>query len=140
MFANFGIALQFLSTIPFCSWCLVAAVLNFMLFSPHYFLNMSDLNSDPASDLIWLMLFKFLSRQGNFDISYSIPSIHASDDLSLSHIALHLIVGKLLISLFWTSFNYQFNVFILKKDCTLFVFVFFLNRNIFIYHLIAMNW
>ena len=91
MFASFSVVPQCLSTIPFCSWCLGTAVLNFMLFSPHHFLNMSDLNSDPASDLILLMLFKFLSRQGKFDISCSIPSMHASDNLSLSSIALKIL-------------------------------------------------
>lgn len=59
--------------------------------SPHHILNISNLYSDSASDLIWLILFRFLSRHEKLDICCSIPSIHVSDHLSWSPITLKIL-------------------------------------------------
>ena len=81
---------QRLSTSPFCSWCLGAAVVNLIFLSEHYFLKVSDMNSEPASDQMWLMLFILLSLVGMLEVSNSIPSIQASDDLSLIPMSLKI--------------------------------------------------
>ena len=63
----------------------------FILFSPHHFLKVSDLNSNPASDLMCDIFFILLPNIENFDMSCSMPSIHASDVLSLIPIVLFII-------------------------------------------------
>ena len=53
-----------------------------MFFSEHHFLKVSDLNSVPASDLIWVIDLIFLDGEGMLEVNNSIPSIQASLDLS----------------------------------------------------------
>ena len=59
-FANLTIVPQCLSTNPFCSRCLGAAVSKFILFPPHHFLEVSDQNSNPVSDLMCDIFFILL--------------------------------------------------------------------------------
>ena len=52
--------------------------MNLIFLSEHHFLKVSDLNSEPASDLMWLMLLILLSLVGILDVNNSIPSMQAS--------------------------------------------------------------
>ena len=90
-FASFIIVPQCLSTRPFCSWCLGATMVNLMLFSLQHFLNVSNLNSIPASVLIWDIFLSFVLLFGILDTRSSISSIYASVDSSYIPINLKVV-------------------------------------------------